>query len=378
MSRQIDVTKLLNPTLYRRLQNFFGAENVTVSSPGVQYVVHREGRRTLQTGSRTRPVLSVDGEHFIVRGCPYCGDKRFRLEFHYTFGDPKDTKLGRYNAHCFNEDCLAKRDPDEGKSRYVQMLQVLFDPAARRSTVDSLMLERDPFVSAEPAVAVTPALPNDFVLLDELHASAPDHAALAYLRSRGFDPVQLAKHYGIGFCEYDARRVLCRRIIIPIHERGQLIGYQARAIVDKPGMKMKYFTMPGFSKTQHVYNMDRALTYRDVVIVEGVTGTWRLGGPVVAIFGKSLHASQVQLLSRWSGGHVVVLLDPEVAKNHKGPHQIEVAAHQLSEVFPKRVVTVYLPEGRDSGNIDRDWAWSFIYDQAAKQGVPLDVSLRRT
>jgi DNA primase len=119
--------------------------------------------------------------------------------------------------------------------------------------------------------------------------------AIAYLTERRFGP-EVWHAFGLRYCAFPGP--YNRRIVIPVRLNGELIGFQARAIL--PGVKPKYLfpTEGGFQNT--LYNWDRAKRYETVIIVEGVTDLWRLwvaGIPNVACsFGKTLKEEQRRLL----------------------------------------------------------------------------------
>ncbi len=60
----------------------------------------------------------------------------------------------------------------------------------------------------------------------------------------------------------------------------------------------QYYTMPGFKKTQHLYNYDQAKQFPFVSICEGVSDVWRFGSEAVALFGKNASSTQLDLIAR--------------------------------------------------------------------------------
>lgn len=157
-------------------------------------------------------------------------------------------------------------------------------------------------------------------LLDTLF---PDHPAVLYVQSRGFNPEYLAMSFGVGYFEGGGNPSLKqKRLIIPVRHLGIDVGWIARII---PGHTQntfgsvpnrvaqeppKYINAKGFHKSSFLYNLDIAMNYDVIVVAEGPTDVWRIGPWGVALMGKSMSDSQCDLLCRTAGvrGSWVVLL----------------------------------------------------------------------
>lgn len=132
-----------------------------------------------------------------------------------------------------------------------------------------------------------------------------------YLRGRGFDPDELAEDWGLRGIGLAPR--LAWKIWIPIHDNsGQLISWTTRAPSDEA--KPKYVTAEVEeslrSPKETLYGLHRVPGHA-VVVVEGPTGSWRLGRGVVATLGVAYSRAQTLLLSKFPVRVVVFDSEPE-------------------------------------------------------------------
>ena len=114
---------------------------------------------------------------------------------------------------------------------------------------------------------------------------------------------------------------LSNRIVFPHRWRGNLVGWQKRAIPPGPGWPgteppwPKYKNSSGFPKSETLYRYDEALDSERVVVVESpmsVAKAHELGVfGVVATFGAKVTSQQIDLLKRWET--VVVWFDADPA-----------------------------------------------------------------
>lgn len=141
-----------------------------------------------------------------------------------------------------------------------------------------------------------------------------------YLKERGIDS-DTASRLHIGWRED------LNRITIPVFWQDQLVGWQARAIPDRPGEwpgtwgdpYPKYKSSPGFPKSAVLYVGDGRghLKRADIgVVVESPFSVIKaqalgVGVPVVATFGAKVSARQIELLRAFD--HVVVWADADSA-----------------------------------------------------------------
>ena len=119
----------------------------------------------------------------------------------------------------------------------------------------------------------------------------------AYLSGRGFDPDKLEREWGLKGT--DNWGPYSFRIVAPITFEGQVVSWQTRDITNKQAAK--YLPCPEELEIIHhkhlLYGLDKAV-WDTVVVVEGITGVWRLGPGSVATFGAEFTASQIFLISK--------------------------------------------------------------------------------
>jgi len=256
---------MLNPELFYKLKELFGevqvaGENIPLAWASVQ---HYDG--TL------RKRKTVSGEQYRVC-CPFCGDTRFRLYISYAWG--LDDEVGFPSSKlviCHNERCEGNCDTSDmhfrnNPVRYLNHHLKPYLGLAKRGAVRVRQLQPSEQVSAEP---LPYPKPEWVISLDQL---MEQHPAVMYLRSRKFDPVQISKQYGVVYChEYPVMRgekdysFLAGRLFIPVNCE----GWQARVL--PPDTSMKYFTCPGWRKSEALYNIDaaRSCGTRYVALFEG-------------------------------------------------------------------------------------------------------------
>lgn len=128
-----------------------------------------------------------------------------------------------------------------------------------------------------------------------------------YLKDRGWTYNNI-KTRKVGF-SVKSRRFF-QRIIFPVYSLdGKLIWYQARTI--KPNVDNKYIN-PLCNKAFALYNIEQAIHYDDVILVEGIFDC--VLPNCVCIFGKSLSNQQLDLISYiWK--RATVLLDNDAPDN---------------------------------------------------------------
>lgn len=111
------------------------------------------------------------------------------------------------------------------------------------------------------------------------------------------------------------------RDIIPIRDdKGVLIAYALRDIVDKAEDHRKYIFTKGFKGDRVLYNLFNAKEYikdKPLIIVEGQKSVWKLHeygiNNVVASFGAYLSNRQVNLLYTYAAKGVVMFYDNDIA-----------------------------------------------------------------
>lgn len=101
------------------------------------------------------------------------------------------------------------------------------------------------------------------------------------------------------------------RVFIPTFHEGKMTFWVAR---DTSGTAAtKYLNPTGRSRRYHIFNLDRAMKYRDVVITEGVFSAIAAGPNAVATFGKYVTGEQLRLLRQADFRTYYVALDGDAA-----------------------------------------------------------------
>ncbi len=128
-----------------------------------------------------------------------------------------------------------------------------------------------------------------------------------YLNNRGFNVGALNNKYQLEsvlpFGDYGDR------IYIPVIMNGNTVSFTTRSMNSEPKYKHAEDNHSVVPIKHTIYNIDNCY-HSHVVIVEGVTDTWRLGDNAVALYGKSLSEKQlVFLVKRFK--YIFVCMDPE-------------------------------------------------------------------
>lgn len=222
--------------------------------------------------------------------------------------------------------------------------------------------------------------------LTPLHSLGPEHQAITYIRSRGFDPKYLEDVFGVCYCGQGrqfARGTFSttNTLILPVWQHEALVGWQSRLLYNPDkvpedswpylGWKYdneegkyikppKYMTMPGYSKRTSLYNIDWASRGEVVVVTEGAFDCMAVGKCGVATFGKGISPEQVELIKNiWKVA--ILLLDPDAMKDQAG----------LASMLSKSILTVpvALSGYKDAGDCPRDELWRQIRRSAEENEV---------
>lgn len=159
-----------------------------------------------------------------------------------------------------------------------------------------------------------------------------------YLRDRGV-PSRISAEYKLGYC---LRGRYANRIIVPAYEDGRLVFFQGRTWTDR----LPRYDSPPIARDQVLLGLDQARGAEQLLVVEGpfdVLGCARAGKKSVALLGKQATGGQLAKLARFGAKQIVVLLDPEAAK------EANSIARSLSIVCPQ-VSLGRLPTGVDPGS----------------------------
>lgn len=287
----------LNPMLYSALRNRFG--RVELSNPGM--AARPEPYTSTTTGRMN--FLWKGGEYYKVN-CPFCHDTKFRLWVSYLWGhyDADYRTNHRDLAICYNESCLDA--PGTRDQLFFQLFGLMGAQQVAQATILPGRTRPAGPIGSPGRVAVLSDLP-------------PNHPACAYMASRGYDPASLGRLYGVGYCEEPSLDypAMWNRLVIPICQDGQFVGFQGRVIGDEPN-RPRYYNPPNSYKTNWLYNRDQAKRYSVLVITEGATKVWRVGPMAVATFGKTISGQQPTLIANLARNcdRVVLYYDGEAWK----------------------------------------------------------------
>lgn len=138
-------------------------------------------------------------------------------------------------------------------------------------------------------------------------------------------------------------------MIAPITFRSQPVSWQGRDITDK--QRAKYLPCPNEQEIlphKHLlYGFDKA-RWETVVVVEGITGVWRLGPGSVGTFGVKYTASQLLLLQSFE--KVIIFYDGDMA----GQEASDKMGVELTGIGHE--VEIWEPFKNDSGDIPQSIA----------------------
>lgn len=364
----------LCPGLYELLRREFG--DITIANEGEEVVI--AGKRWNATDGRTEWDIIQPGEYYRVN-CPYCGDGRQRLWFHYCYGQRDDDgRTINWLVNCYNEGCLSGKDRRAIENR--QDLEIRLFNAEMSAGERSSLLATRPGRKDDNGPLTEVVLPGRVTTLDQLSV---DHEAVQYIEDRGYDAARLGRKYGLCYCHkaFEFSQVQ-GRLVIPIEMEGQLVGWQARYVGEVNwtdcGVR-KYYNLPGMKKRKMLYNWDRASQGRVIVVVEGVTGVWTVGDASVALLGKSITAHQMARLANVTTIDdqprcLVLMLDPDADQDYKERKRLDLAFGNLKTTYAKTggaAVRVHLPKGKDPGNFDHETIWDMIYTTGDAMGVDI-------
>ncbi len=191
---------------------------------------------------------------------------------------------------------------------------------------------------------------------------APILTPLPYMLRRGIS-MEDAQWLGLFHCVSGKYR---NRIVFPVFEDQRLIYWQARAMYEEadcsPGYRfikaLNPERTPGCAVSSEVLmNIDIAVRYSRVAIVEGPMDCLRSGPDTVCTFGKQITPAQVRRLVARGVKAIDLMWDGPKEKEPFGawPEMFAVAPW-LSVFFDVRLV--FLPHG-DPGDWTREWLRHF-------------------
>ena len=263
---------------------------------------------------------------------------------------------------CYNEQCFSV--PGQKWAFFTS----LFAPQLRIKKRGALPIRQGTPTEAEPTKICPVSPPGVQFMLADLAKTNPMHEAVLYLASRGFPAEVVGPRYRLGFCTESRLKLARNRIIIPMYENDQLVGWQARYVGEVPKTKLeggfkipKYYTCPGMARKLLAYNFERAMRHETIVIVEGPMDAWAVGDCAMALWGKSMNKSLLARFGaawrlRGSKQTIVVLLDsawPKEKFRRPGKlHHIDQLVKDLIEygIPPEMILPVWLDEDEDAGS----------------------------
>lgn len=182
-----------------------------------------------------------------------------------------------------------------------------------------------------------------------------------YLRRRGFDPDVLCQLYGLTCCTTGK---WTNRILIPITQNKELIGWQGRWIYhggSNQAQRIPRYLSSSEEVKQSVYNADNCTGGKALFICEGPFDALNIdvygrdvGVRATCTFGVSLTTHQIALLNEVGKrfDRVVLLFDPDAI----------AASYDLLDWFrPCNAVMGELPQGvKDPGDLTKKQVFQLI------------------
>lgn len=192
-------------------------------------------------------------------------------------------------------------------------------------------------------------LPEGFKLLNQ-GTSLLAKSARSYVKCRGFDPEELSK-MGWG---YGTKDKYFGYLIIPFHEKGELVYFNARLFIGNgPRYNNPDTTDSGLGKSFIIYNKDALEMYKAVFLCEGAINAQTMGEKGIASGGKAISRYQINEIIKSPVERIIILFDPDA----KGD-AIDLA---LKLVTYKKVKVVFLPEGKDCNDLGRKEVLKLVY-----------------
>ena len=347
--------RVLNPYLYNRLLQLFGS--VKIANQGQQFKY--SGVKSIIDNKITLNIIQK-GEYYRVC-CPFCGDTRFRLYIHHMFGKEiqvfnEKLKL-TFLAICFNEtNCLD--DPMNRKDLYDLIYSNQNQKLVKVPHHHQHLHSHN--VSNLSGKSIKIKLPGDCFPLTQL---PDDHPCITYLKERGFDDINyLVKNYKLCYCARSRNYLAENRLIIPVYEKDKLLGWQARYIGEldwKNSTIIKYYSCPGMPRSYILYNLDRAVSYPALVIVEGPFDVWRVGPMAICTFGSTMSDIQKRrLVALGQNKKIILLYDGDVAES---PKIVDLVFHFKRSIPPGNFFFIKLPRDKDPADLSTEYLHNLLY-----------------
>jgi DNA primase len=139
---------------------------------------------------------------------------------------------------------------------------------------------------------------------------------------------ETAREFGVGF--FPGKGSMAGRIVVPLHENRNLVGYAGRATLE--GQEPKWLLGKGLKKT-FLFGLERCDPAKPLVLVESpwaVLWLHQNGAQAAALMGSEMTAEQEKCLAPF--GVITVALDNDAAGNEKAAAIIErlrTAGHKV-------------------------------------------------
>lgn len=332
------------------------------------------------------PARNIKGGEQYAVCCPYCNDKKHRLYISHLwnaripYGD-SEYICSDGLVRCFNEECVDVQ-PKHAANR-ADLFRKLNNLLG-----DSVSLDMSEVVVSDGNTDMSEMsnqVPIPEGLRDISDPTIPEYVRDYWFGERGFSSDILNK-YGIKFTylrfpiQAGAPTMTQPVTVIPVYQYGHYWFYQLRLIpvngqvwrgyeCNQLGVQYpKYYIPKGSRKSWCLYNLDDAIKYQQIAVVEGTTDVWRLGGRAVAKFGRSLSAAQRGILQRHFSGKDIILV-PDADDPQAMPDALKDLT-MLNNLGCFRSVKISsIPAGMDPGDIKEgeEVAWQFILDYTSSQ-----------
>lgn len=192
-------------------------------------------------------------------------------------------------------------------------------------------------------------LPEGFYLLNQGDNTIAK-SARNYVTRRGFD-FNVLSRMGWGYC---TKGKYFGYLIIPFHEHGRLVYFNARLFLGNgPRYNNPDTSESGLGKSFIIYNRDALDIYSSCFICEGAINAATMGERGIAMSGKAVSRYQINLLIKSPCKRFILLLDPDAK---------EYALDLAFKLQPfKKVKVIFLPEGKDVNDLKRKEVLKLIY-----------------
>ena len=380
------MASVINPYLFEKLRQVDPQTDVV--SELERAIFSKAATKAGYKGRKAYPSVVYWGECYKLN-CPFCGDTKQRLFFCHLAG--AHVLIGKTQLQFSVRVCVCQNEHCNSQNRDF------------RSWLFALELHKGPVIVLDKAYAPkeTKAYGHLFAQVEDklpspcyplLSPEVPPHV-WNYLRDRKFDPQELQAVWGMGYSpkgatyekvekvanldvdpEYEPKiekkELYDERIIVPIVQGRRLVGWQGRLPRFKTEKgEIKYMTSDNMSKSQVLFNFDRAVLGSVAVLTEGVFDVMRIGAPAMCLFGKHLSSYQIEALKLGfsQAGGALVMLDPEEYARS------ERMAAELNEqqIFPRGALAVKLPDARDPADLPPAYQKELI-DYHATRLKPLE------